>query len=106
MAHLTVGIKVKPSSTKSREARDMLPLSTFEDQNDEASVEFNEDEEIVPTPTTGSKAKSHKRRRLRLETSSSDDDDAVVDLGKNNITTHRTSKSVAPSLQVSSAKNK
>ena len=82
----------------------MLPLSTFEDQNDEASVEFNEDEEIVSTPATGSKAKSHKRRRLRLETSSSDDDDAVVDLGKNNITTHRTSKSVAPSLQVSSAK--
>ena len=39
-----------------------------------------------------------------METSSSDDDDAVVDLGKNNITTHRTSKSVAPSLQVSSAK--
>ena len=97
-------IKVKPSSTKNREARDMLPLSTFEDQNDEASVEFNEDEEIVSTPATGSKAKSHKRRRLRLETSSSDDDDAVVDLGKNNITTHRTSQSVAPSLQVSSAK--
>ena len=97
-------IKVKPSSTKSREASDMLPLSTFEDQNDEASVEFNEDEEIVSTPATGSKAKSQKRRRLRLETSSSDDDDAVVDLGKNNITKHRTSKSVAPSLQVSSAK--
>ena len=79
-------IKVKPPVRKV-EKQAICCLSTFEDQHDEASVEFNEDEEIVSTPATGSKTKSHKRRRLRLETSSSDDDDAVVDLGKNNIIT-------------------
>ena len=62
-------IKSKTSSTKSVESkRYAAAQSTFEDQDDEASVEFNEDEEIVSTPATGSKTKSHKRRRLRLET--------------------------------------
>ena len=68
MAHLTVGFKVKPSSTKIEAKRTLCCHSVpFEDQRREASVEFNEDEEIVSTPATGSKAKSHKRQRLRLE---------------------------------------
>ena len=52
MAHLTVD-KVKPSSTKSRSKG--YAATQYEDQNDEASVEFNEDEEIVSTQPQAAK---------------------------------------------------